>query len=223
MGQLASGVDQVDIYTLPVDNQTIEGGTTDTDNLRVKDGGISTDKVADDAVTLDKLAHGTANKFLGFDENGIPVAKSGSGISTRVTLSSSDDASIKVHVTYYGDTEPTFSGQNGSFTLNELADTRIVGVRMVLTDANNTLDGGGDFALNLVSADTNNNQSQENRLTGIVQFQWIQNQQTIGVEQGDALGMIQIFQKDITNGVKLEMMGVNTFGSTGIYFTWLFP
>lgn len=42
----------------------------------IKDGGqVATGDMADDAVTLGKLAHGTPDRFIGFDATGVPVEK----------------------------------------------------------------------------------------------------------------------------------------------------
>ncbi len=48
------------------------------------DGAVTTAKLTDNAVTLAKLAHGTANKFIGFDGSGVPAELAGGGASLPV-------------------------------------------------------------------------------------------------------------------------------------------
>ncbi len=45
--------------------------------LELSDDVVTQSAIADDSVGLEQLAHGTANKFLGFDESGNPVEKDG--------------------------------------------------------------------------------------------------------------------------------------------------
>lgn len=54
-----------------VDDTTI--GVTGAGKLQVKDGGVDTTQIADDAVSLAKLAAGTAGKIIGFDGSGDPT------------------------------------------------------------------------------------------------------------------------------------------------------
>ena len=54
----------------------------------VPDDSITTAKLKDNTVTKDKMAHGTADKYLGFDGSGVPVEKdSPGGVTTFKALS----------------------------------------------------------------------------------------------------------------------------------------
>ncbi len=54
--------------------------------LELSDDVVTQSAIADDSVGLEQLAHGTANKFLGFDESGNPVEKDGLSSTASGTL-----------------------------------------------------------------------------------------------------------------------------------------
>ncbi len=59
--------------------QTVSGDITITNTgvATIANDAVTTLKIIDNAVTLGKLAHGTANKFIGFDGSGVPVERDG--------------------------------------------------------------------------------------------------------------------------------------------------
>ncbi len=68
-----SGIIETNIADGAVTTSKIADGAVTTPKLA--DGAVTQSKITDDSVGLAQLAHGMANKFLGFDENGIPVEK----------------------------------------------------------------------------------------------------------------------------------------------------
>lgn len=66
------GADEIEAT---VDGTTLELSATDGSGaIRIKDGGVATDKIADDAVTLAKLAHQTNNTVFKVNGSGVPTA-----------------------------------------------------------------------------------------------------------------------------------------------------
>ena len=66
------GADEIEAT---VDGTTLELSATDGSGaIRIKDGGVATDKIADDAVTLAKLAHQSNDTVFKVNGSGVPTA-----------------------------------------------------------------------------------------------------------------------------------------------------
>jgi len=78
------GADEIEVT---VDDSTLElSGTDGSGAVRIKDSGVATAKIADDAVTLAKLAHQTNNTVFKVNGSGVPTA------GTIDTANITDDA-----------------------------------------------------------------------------------------------------------------------------------
>lgn len=111
MALIKENVERVNIHTLHADDVTVEGDGRDAADsgfpFRVKDGGISTNKIADDAVTPQKIVPLAPNKNVITDSSGrittVDFVEVESTVNTEgfITGDGSTDDPVKI-----GDSEP---------------------------------------------------------------------------------------------------------------------
>ena len=138
--------------------QTVSG------DISITNTGVAT--IPNDVITLSKIAHGTANKFIGYDGTGVPVEKDGVAISPLTTKGdlfgySTGDARIPVGTNGQVLTADSTQALGvkwetpSSGVTNEISQTNS---RVTVTDLGNgqitgVIDGQQRFAVNATSFD----------------------------------------------------------------------
>lgn len=172
MALIQTDVDKVNIFSVPVDNVTIQGGTNSNDALHVIDDSITNDKIADGAilnskiatgaVTLPNLADGTPNTLIGYGANGAAI-----GIATNETLEIANGI-IKV-VSNGGTTDDDTlegDGQNTPYKIKNVPLNRIESIGTGTILANPTITDNRPIPVTLGAGLTFNNNRLESTASG---------------------------------------------------------
>ena len=134
------GADEIEAT---VDGSTIELSATDGSGaIRIKDGGVATDKIADNAVTLAKLAHQTNDTVFKVNGSGVPTA------GTIATSNVADDAITYAKIQDVSATNRILGRDStGSGIIEEITPAN---VRTML----NVEDGANNYSLDLSKLNT---------------------------------------------------------------------
>ena len=134
------GADEIEAT---VDGLTIELSATDGSGaIRIKDGGVATDKIADNAVTLAKLAHQTNDTVFKVNGSGVPTA------GTIATSNVADDAITYAKIQDVSATNRILGRDStGSGIIEEITPAN---VRTML----NVEDGANNYSLDLSKLNT---------------------------------------------------------------------
>ena len=134
------GADEIEAT---VDGSTIELSATDGSGaIRIKDSGVATDKIADNAVTLAKLAHQTNDTVFKVNGSGVPTA------GTIATSNVADDAITYAKIQDVSATNRILGRDStGSGIIEEITPAN---VRTML----NVEDGANNYSLDLSKLNT---------------------------------------------------------------------